>query len=187
MGKKPFTARQIQSLRKIVAGNALHELLLNLGVDLMLRSSDLLTLRVSDLVAQDIPRSEVQVKQKKTGHKTMLLPLSEQSRRLIGKHLADRNSEDWVFAGQKSHYTGRPISGIQYSRIVKGWCEALGVDAAHYSTHSLRKTKSSFIYSKTKNVEVCRRLLGHQSVVATSAYLGIGDEDAADVAREMVI
>jgi integrase len=35
--------------------------------------------------------------------------------------------------------------------------------------------------------EAPQRLLGHRMVVATSAYLGIEDEDAADVAMEMVI
>ena len=42
MGKKPLSEIQVKSLRKLVAGNPLHELLLNLSVDLMLRGSDLL-------------------------------------------------------------------------------------------------------------------------------------------------
>jgi integrase len=64
----------------------------------------------------------------------------------------------------------------------------LGVENLEkYSTHSLRKTKSSVIYKKTQSVEICRRLLGQSSVTATSAYLGIEDNDALEVARNINI
>ena len=49
-GKKPLSEKQVVALRKLVEGNELHELLLNLGVDLMLRASDLLNLKVSDVL-----------------------------------------------------------------------------------------------------------------------------------------
>ena len=50
MGKNPLTKEQIQKVRELVKGNPLHELLLNLSVDLMLRSSDLRNLKVSDVM-----------------------------------------------------------------------------------------------------------------------------------------
>jgi len=68
------------------------------------------------------------------------------------------------------------------------WLRDLGVeDVSDYSTHSVRKTKSSVIYDKTKNVDAVRRLLGQSSVTATSAYLGISDESALDLARTINI
>ena len=51
MGKKPITSAQVRTLRNNVKEKPLQELLLNLGVDLMLRSSDLLNLKVSDVVS----------------------------------------------------------------------------------------------------------------------------------------
>jgi len=50
MGKKPLNENQVKSLRKLVKDKPLHELLLNLSVDLMLRSSDLRFLRVKDVM-----------------------------------------------------------------------------------------------------------------------------------------
>ena len=47
MGKKPLNENQVKSLRRLVKDKPLHELLLNLSVDLMLRSSDLLSLKFS--------------------------------------------------------------------------------------------------------------------------------------------
>ena len=68
------------------------------------------------------------------------------------------------------------------------WSRDLGVeDVSEYSTHSVRKTKSSVIYDRTKNVDAVRRLLGQSSVTATSAYLGISDESALDLARTINI
>ena len=52
MGKKPLLKKQVKTLRNNVRGKPLQELLLNLGVDLMLRSSDLLNLRVSDVISK---------------------------------------------------------------------------------------------------------------------------------------
>ena len=56
-----------------------------------------------------------------------------------------------------------------------------------YSTHSLRKTKPLEIFKQTQNVEVCRLLLGHSDISATSAYLGIQDSDAILVAKNIII
>ena len=50
MGKRPLNENQIKTLRKLVDEKPLQSLLLNLGVDLMLRSSDLLKLNVSDVM-----------------------------------------------------------------------------------------------------------------------------------------
>jgi hypothetical protein len=62
----------------------------------------------------------------------------------------------------------------------------LGVeDVSEYSTHSMMKTKPSVIYEKTHNVDEVRRLLGQSSVTATSAYLGVSDNSALELARSI--
>ena len=189
-GKRPLSERQVKSLRKLVEGNELHELLLNLSVDLMLRGGDLLRLRVSDVLTESgTVKSEVKVKQQKTKKTTLSIPLSKNSINVIKKYIVGREMDDFVFRSQFSHFTNKPLSIFQYSRIVKKWMgEHLGLDdVSSFSTHSLRKTKSSVIYQKTQSVEIVRRLLGQSSVTATSAYLGIEDSDALEVARNINI
>ena len=91
MGKKPLNQNQVKSLRQLVKDNPLHELLLNLSVDLMLRSSDLLSLRVKDVMNESgSVKTEVKVKQKKTGRTTLNIPLSKNSIETIKKHLVDK-------------------------------------------------------------------------------------------------
>ena len=91
MGKKPLSEKQIKSLRKLVDGKPLHELLLNLSVDLMLRGSDLLNLKVSDVMNESRSvKKEVKVRQKKTKKTTLSLPLSKNSMDAIKKHLSGK-------------------------------------------------------------------------------------------------
>ena len=189
MGKKPLNENQVKTLRKLVSDKPLHSLLLNLGCDLMLRSSDLLKLKVSDVMNESgTPKTEVKVKQKKTGKTTLSIPLSQNSTRVIKKYLSERQLTDFIFSGQMIHFTRKPISSQQYAKIVKNWMRSLGVeDVSQYSTHSIRKSKPTLIYNQTKNVDAVRRLLGQSSVTATSAYLGTSDESSLDLARTINI
>ena len=187
MGKKPLNENQVKTLRKIVKDKPLHELLLNLSVDLMLRSSDLLNLKISDVLNESgSVKTEVKVRQKKTGKNTLLIPLSKNSIDVIKKYLLEREQDDYIFKGQMSHFTRKPISTQQYAKIVKKWVRELGVeDVSEYSTHSMRKVKATVIYNKTKNIDAVRRLLGQSSVTATSAYIGVTDNSALELARSI--
>ena len=187
--KKPLNEQQVKTLRKIVIDKPLHELLLKLSVDLMLRSSDLLSLRVKDVINDSgSVKTEVKVKQKKTGKTTLNIPLSKNSIDAIKKYLMDKEQDDFIFMGQMGHFMRKPICSQQYARIVKGWMKKLGLeDTSEYSTHSMRKTKPSVIYDKTHNVDAVRRLLGQSSVTATSSYLGVTDNSALELARTINI
>ena len=116
----------------------------------------------------------------------MSIPLSKNSIDAIKKHLVDKEQEDYIFKGQMGHFMRKPICSQQYARIVKGWMKKLGVeDVSEYSTHSMRKTKPSVIYAKTHNVDAVRRLLGQRSITETSAYLGVSDNSALELARSI--
>ena len=124
MGKKPLNENQVKTLRKIVSDKPLHSLLLNLGVDLMLRASDLLSLRVKDVVNESGSiKTEVKVKQKKTGKTTLNIPLSKNSTDAIKKHLVDKEQEDYIFKGQMGHFMRKPICFSTLHKDSKGMDE----------------------------------------------------------------
>ena len=193
MGKTPLSQAQVDHLRKATEGNELHSLLLNLGVDLMLRSSDLLALRVKDVISGGEIRDHVVSGQRKARKSSIHLPLSSNSKKVVREWLWGRDGEDFIFRGNKSAYTKKPITTQQYARIVKGWMADLphklmkGQDASEFSTHSLRKTKASIVYGRTRNIEAVRMILGHRSVTATSAYLGVTEKDATDLFRSIEV
>ena len=53
------------------------------------------------------------------------------------------------------------LSTPQYARIVKGWAAMIGLDPGEYGTHSLRRTKSTLIYRRTRNLRAVQLFLGH--------------------------
>ena len=60
----------------------------------------------------------------------------------------------------------------------------LGADPSVYSTHSIRRTKTSLIYRRTENLRVVQLLLEHTKLESTVRYLGIGVEDALEMAEQ---
>jgi integrase len=72
----------------------------------------------------------------------------------------------------------------QYARIVDSWVEEIGLDPADYETHSMRRTKASVIYRRTKNLRAVQLLLGHTKLESTVRYLGIEVDDALELAEQ---
>jgi integrase len=67
---------------------------------------------------------------------------------------------------------------------VQSWVAEIGLDPAAYGTHSLRRTKASLIYKRTKNLRAVQLLLGHTKLESTVRYLGIEVDDALEMAEQ---
>ena len=76
------------------------------------------------------------------------------------------------------------ISTRQYARLLDSWIQEIGLDPAAYGTHSLRRTKASLIYRRTKNLRAVPLLLGHTKLESTVRYLGIEVDDALELAEQ---
>ena len=76
------------------------------------------------------------------------------------------------------------LSTREYARIVHRWVAKIGLDAAMYGTHSMRRTKASLIYRRTKNLRAVQLLLGHAKLESTVRYLGIEVDDALEMAEQ---
>ncbi len=53
-----------------------------------------------------------------------------------------------------------------------------------YVTHSLRRTKATLIYRRTRNLRPVQLLLGHTKIESTVRYLGIEVDDALTIAEQ---
>ncbi len=69
-----------------------------------------------------------------------------------------------------------PLGSMRGSYVV-GF-EKSGLAPSAYGTHTLRRTKASLIYRRTKNLLVVLLLLGHSKLESTVRYLGIEVDDA---------
>ena len=76
------------------------------------------------------------------------------------------------------------LSTRQYARIVKGWVASIELDPTVYATHSIRRTKPSLIYKRTKNLRAVQLLLGHTKLESTVRYLGVEVDDALEMAEQ---
>ena len=181
---KAFSFEQVAMLEALLqqdgSGTAIRDLaLLRVGVDSMLRSSDVVSLTLRDVHQNGSIVSEFAVKQKKT-KKMVSCDLSERTRNALAAWLMLNpawTGDTRVFA----------ITTRQHQRIVKYWCSLLNLDGELYSTHSLRRTKPAYLYAQTKNLAAVKELLGHKSIAATGEYLGITGEDARALARQYQI
>ena len=98
---------------------------------------------------------------------------------------AGLKSENYVFP---SRIHDSPHLGTrQYARILEGWVEELGLDPADYGTHSMRRTKATLIYRRTKNLRAVQLLLGHSKLESTVRYLGIEVDDALEISEQTEI
>ena len=95
---------------------------------------------------------------------------------------AGLRSEDYLFPSRLHELLH--LSTRQYAHIVDSWVEEIGLDPADYGTHSMRRTKASLIYRRTKNLRAVQLLLGHTKLESTVRYLGIEVDDALELAEQ---
>jgi integrase len=184
--RRPFSPREIQAIRYALEqeNNARDLALLNTAIDTMLRASDLLALKVEDVTDHmGAVVEDVVLQQQKTKIGTVVT-LSDKTRRALDYWMAVslKMPSDYLFTGERRY---SPLSRSQYARLVKTWATYARLDPRHYSTHSMRRTKSSVIYDKTRNLAACQKLLGHKSIGSTAAYLGVDQRQALDIAKKI--
>jgi Phage integrase family len=182
--KAPLKLKEIWVIRiRLQLGNRTRELaLFNLAIDSKLRACDLVKLRVRDVCHGNVAAARAIVMQQKT-QRPVQFEITEQTREslLAWIRAAGLRPDDYLFP---SRIHGSPhLSTRQYPRIVLGWIQEVGLDSSAYGTHTMRRTKASLIYRRTKNLRVVQLLLGHSKLESTVRYLGIEVDDALEMAE----
>lgn len=152
--------------------------LFNLAIDSKLRGCDLVKLQVRDVAQNGKAGTRATVMQQKTSQPT------PQTREAVDAWIAEAhlNSTQYLFPSRWTH--SPHISARQYARIVKSWVTRIGLDPTVYGTHSMRRTKATLIYKRTKNLRAVQLLLGHTKLESTVRYLGIEVDDALEMSEQ---
>lgn len=121
--------------------------------------------------------------QQKT-HRPVQFEITEQTRTALEAWIrqSQLRAEDYLFPSRL--HGSNHLSTRQYARIVKAWVAAIDLDPAMYGTHTLRRTKATLFYRRTKNLRAVQLLLGHTKLESTVRYLGIEVEDALGMAEQ---
>lgn len=183
--KRPFKLKEIWAIRvRLELSCRTRELaLINLGIDSKLRACDLVKLHARDVATGKHAAARASVVQQKTG-RPVQFELTQPTREAVSAWIAKAQlrAEDFLFP---SRVTTSPHLGTrQHARIVNGWVTEIGLDPAAYGTHSMRRTKASLVYRRTKNLRAVQLLLGHTKLESTVRYLGIEVEDALEMAEQ---
>jgi integrase len=183
--KPPLKLKEIWAIRiRLQLTHQPRELaLFNLAIDSKLRGCDLVGLHVHDVSqgSRVVPRAIVM--QKKT-QRPVQFEITEQTRDAVSAWIAEAHlkPDQYLFPSRVSE--SPHLSTRQYSRIVGSWVGSIGLDPAAYGTHSLRRTKATLIYRRTRNLRAVQLLLGHTKLESTVRYLGIEVDDALEIAEQ---
>ncbi len=183
--KPPLKLPEIWAIRIHLQIDARHRdlAMFNLAIDSKLRAGDLLRLRVSDVSNGGRIASRAMILQQKT-QRPVQFEITPQTRESITAWIrfASLGASEFLFPSRSNRSSH--VSRRQYARIVESWVTEIGLDPAVYGTHSLRRSKASLIYRRTKNLRAIQLLLGHAKLESTVRYLGIEVDDALEMAEQ---
>ena len=183
--KAPLKLKEIWAIRiRLELSHHIRDLaLFNLALDSKLRGCDLVKLKVRDISHGDRISARAMVMQQKTS-RPVQFEITEQTRNSIAQWIAHQNlySDSYLFPSRI--HDSPHLSTRQYARIVYRWVEQIGLDPINYGTDTMRRTKATLIYRRTKNLRAVQLLLGHTKLESTVRYLGIEVDDALEIAEQ---
>ena len=182
--KPPLKLNEIYAIRtRLQLAEKSRDLaLFNVAIDSKLRGCDIVKLKVSDVIRGERACSRAMIIQQKTGIPVQF-EITEQTRKSIEAWYAKARLkyDDYLFPSRNMN--SPHITTRQYARIAKSWFTLIELDPYTYGTHSLRRTKATLIYRRTKNIRAVQLLLGHTKLESTVRYLGIEVDDALEIAE----
>jgi len=187
MGQKlPLTLQEIWSIRMCLESEKRFRdmALFNLAIDSKLRACDLLKIRVSDVSSGGQVNSRATIMQQKTG-RPVRFEITSRTRNSIERWIEATKLTSSKYLFPSRLHGSLHLSTRQYARIVESWVTGIGLDADSYGTHSLRRTKATLIYRRTKNLRAVQLLLGHAKLDSTIRYLGIEIDDALEISEQI--
>ena len=186
--KPPLKLKEIWAIRiRLHLIKKVRELaMFNLAIDSKLRGCDLVSLKVRDVTHgnQVVPRASVM--QHKT-QRPVQFELTDPTREAVGAWIAKAKLKPDEFLFPSRLRTSLHLSTRQYARVVQQWVSSIGLDPTSYGTHSMRRTKATLIYRRTKNLRAVQLLLGHLKLESTVRYLGIEVDDALEISEQTEI
>ena len=175
--------KDIKNIKRLLQDHPRNLLLFVMGINSGLRTQDILTLRVKDMLDKKIG-GRIVVTEKKTG---------KQNVTIINKEIADTfqnylehcgcevDEDQFLFQSRKGRKGNYPITTYRVTGLLKEWASAINLKG-NYGAHSLRKT---FCYQQRIEFgiswELLSKRLNHSSPSVTRRYIGVQDEEVEEI------
>ncbi|MEK4284028.1 MULTISPECIES: site-specific integrase [Ureibacillus] len=192
-GGKPQEVEPIKSLKDIKKvkqfllgkDNKRDYALFTLGINIGLRASDLLQLKIIDVIENNRVKDHVVITEQKTG-KVRSFELNKSAKECIDLYLdslPSYSADDYLFKSRKG--TNEPLTVRSLHKIIKETMKELGI-RGNYGTHSLRKTFGYHVYAKNVAdnpmiLPTLQKMFNHSSQEITLRYIGITKDVIRDV------
>jgi len=189
-----ITVEPIRDAKKIVAIKTILKagkhrrdyLLFTLGINLALRISDLLALRIMDVLDRkgDIVES-VHIRERKTGRERKIR-LNRSAREALNFYFSKvgiSNGEEFLFKSLRSQGA---LDRIRANTLINGWCREVGLQGK-FGTHTLRKTWGYRARKLEVPIELIQEKLGHRSPTVTRRYIGITQDEVRGVEEKVCL
>lgn len=153
-----------------------------LGINLGLRISDLLSVKFSD-----IKDDRLVLVESKTGKQASIL-LNAKALSLITQLKVQHPNHEYIFQSYRSRLTlNKPPRPLSRRAVGKAF-ESIGQEIKiALGTHSMRKTRGYHLYQETKDIGRVMRILRHSSEFHTLKYIGITQEDIDTDFKQLVL
>lgn len=170
----------LEDIKRILKRRSLRDYaLFVLGINSGLRISDLLSLKVEDVLDPGSRRlkisDRIRMREKKTG-KGKNFPLNTPARSALSEYLNTRRPatrKEPLFPSRKGN---GPLTTRQAHRIISDAAKEVGI-RERIGTHTMRKTFCYHAYKKGVDIGRLQKLLNHSSQTETLRYMGILRDD----------
>jgi|AntRauTorckE5430_2_1112549.scaffolds.fasta_scaffold07313_2 integrase len=162
-------------------------LLFALGFYTGLRISDFRGLQWCNVVMLDGSiKQNIALDEQKTG-KHRQIELNAKLRSIILQTYKGESLTDFLFVSQRHQFLNKPLTVAGCNYIIEKMFKRYGLEAANYSSHTLRKTFGRRIWEcqgKTDEALIClSQIFNHTNIATTRRYIGITDEVIKDLYR----
>lgn len=182
-----------KDLKKLVtylkATNLRNYTIVIVGMNVLLRAGDLLELKWSDVLEEDMTfKRIIWITEEKTNKQRKISFNNDSIDALIlyKDSLNSFNVNDYIFTSRKVNKNGEKKLDVKaLHKIIKDTCKELNIKG-NFGTHTLRKTGAYHIYNDNiaTNPTILTRLqkiLNHSSQATTLHYIGIETQEIDDI------
>ena len=187
-GARPLNQSEVRALIRATQGTyaVRDRCLIQLGLNVGLRISNLVALTVGQVAHNGRPRSYLTIPahqmKSRRGH---TIPLNSPAKARIEEmlrwkaHVGESTAPDApVFRSREGGF----MTPRRAAQIISDAAEQAGLEPG-VSTHSLRKTLATTLMERGVNLRVVQELLGHRELATTAQYLGVGRKALEDGMR----
>ena len=170
--------RKIEEMKEELKKNGTRDYLLFLfGINVGLRISDIIKLKVQDVLDYNgRVKTHVEIVEKKTG-KMKKFKINQMLSEKLYLYVKNMNLTDYIFKSRVG--TNQHITRERAYTILNN--AALNIGLHNVGTHTLRKTFGYHFYQQTHDVALLQQAFNHSSPSITLRYIGI-NQDVLDSA-----